>query len=193
MSRKKRLYKRLVITKKIIKGREIKVSKRRLKSLLNKKLTKKAIAKRVRISLSTLYRRLHEFKLIKRRFSPWISTKGYIEKIINKYNIHQPTPLPLPFIHKNKLILSTSKSKPKGKFDIVDIYYVAKVSAVITIRSNDLGLGEEKSLDKAFQFLQEHLEDIVSQLSRIPGVEIRKAVAFHFRNSKNKLKVIKDG
>jgi len=124
-----------------IRPRRFFVPKKKLERLVRQNLTTREIAQRFKVSKRTITRRIKTYGLKeirprgrKPKVVGWITTRSYIEELDRKYHFAEGSKsIPYPYINTRTLICSNRKANPKGKFNILQAYFVVSYDKIYLI------------------------------------------------------------
>lgn len=125
------------------------IPKQELRRLLKQGKKREALAKRYRVSKSTMDRWVKKYRLghlvrkgraplsrkpeaiePKRLAGTWVSVKNYVRHLDNEYHFVNVNGPPLRYVNQKTLVCSNARRNPAGPFTTVGIYSIVYVSNV---------------------------------------------------------------
>ena len=177
-----------------VRPRRIPIPKKKLERLVRRNLSTKEIARRLKISPRTVTRRIKEYRLkgIRPRgrkpiiLIGWVNTKDYIEKLDQKYHFAEGSKsIPYPYINTRTLVCSNRKENPKGKFNIVQTYFIVSYDKIYVIFDHSF-MYREKAVPfkQIYSWSKRHALDNLKRIFRRAKFSIEKIIGYGFSEAK---------
>ena len=177
-----------------VRPRRILISKRVLTRLVKRNVSTKEIARHFKVSKRTITRRIKEYRLkgIRPRgrkpiiLIGWVSTKDYIENLDRKYHFAEGSKsIPYPYINTRTLICSNRKENPKGKFNIVQTYFIVSYDKIYVIFDHSF-MYREKAVPfkEIYSWAKRHALDNLKRIFRRAKFSIEKIIGYGFSEAK---------
>lgn len=177
-----------------IKPRRIPISKKDLAKLVKRNVSTKDIARHFKVSKRTITRRIRKYGL--KGIRPkgrkpiivvgWISTKEYIEKLDKKYHFAEGSKsIPYPYINTKTLVCSNRKENPKGKFNIVQTYFIVSYDKIYVIFDHSF-MYREKAVPfkEIYSWSKRHGLDNLKRIFFRAKFSIEKIIGYGFSEAK---------
>ena len=189
LASKKRKLKRV----KRIRPRRIFIPKTKLKRLVRRNLTTREIAQRFKVSKRTVTRRIKAYGLKgirprgrKPKITGWMNTRKYIEELDRQYHFAQGTKtIPYPYINTKTLVCSNQKTNPKGKFNILQAYFIVSYDKVYLIFDHTFMYRMKPvPFKEIFSWTERHALENLKRIFNRAKFQIEKVVGYGFTKAK---------
>ena len=179
-----------------IKPRRIPVSKRVLKRLVKRNVSTRKIARHFKVSKRTITRRIKEYGLkgIRpkgRKPLPlivigWIETSQYLERLDRKYHFAEGSKsIPYPYINTRTLVCSNRKANPKGKFNMVQVYFIVQYDKKYLIFDHSfIYRPKPVSFKEILSWAKRHSLDNLRRLFARAKFSVEKVIGYGFIEAK---------
>lgn len=181
-----KILKKPIIRKK---PRKIPVSRNKLTQLYRQGITRKEMARQLKVSERTIYRRLNEYKIREIREIPikpeWILTKDYITDLKRAKRIRwAQTPIK-KYISTKDLICSNKQSYPKGKYFAFSLYFIVNYDGKRMIFMRALQYKEKNvKFDEIKEFTLRNAYEIITKMFRRAPFYVEEIIAYEFLTKK---------
>ena len=177
-----------------VRPRRIRISKRVLTRLVRRNVSTREIARHFKVSKRTITRRIKEYRLkgIRPRgrkpiiLIGWVSTKEYIEKLDRTYHFAEGSKsIPYPYINTRTLVCSNRKENPKGKFNIVQTFFIVSYDKIYVIFDHSF-MYREKAVPfkEIYSWAKRHSLDNLKRIFRRAKFSIEKIIGYGFLEAK---------
>lgn len=112
-------------------------------------------------------------------------TRDYIDQLAAKYNLVKLIYPPYRYIDRKTLVCSPTKSLPKGKFDIVGVYFIVKQSDVRYISYTRVRYSKKPVPSFViFRWAQKQIQEFLAKRFQYVDYSAEWIVAYTFLNSR---------
>jgi hypothetical protein len=186
------------------------ISKQELARFLKQGKKREAIAKRYRISRSTIDRMVRKYRLghlVRKGRAPlsrkpqeikprrlagtWVSVKNYLRHLDNEYHFVNVNCPPLRYVNQITLVSSNTRRNPVGPFTTVGIYSIVYVSNVYFLFATSIRYSQQpKPFKEIYNWVKAAAPAILEESYRSSYFVVR-IVAYTFHSPKRRPRAIR--